>query len=320
MRARICILAHCLLRAVAFAVMWSIRKPEVLPVRRLLTDSLAALALVAITAAAQAGTACPEHFAAGQAPQVTNTRMQVRTRELCFAGFAVLHSGVTRTALYSAEHLTRQTVSAARDQIRVDPIPKRVCREANAPNWLTTRARGSTGGHLAPSGDASAPEAQAQTFTLANMVSQDPDNNRHLWAGIESAVRDLAQQRGELYVVTGPLFETASVKVLKQRVMVPTSLFKLVYDPRSGRAAAYVVPNDASGEYRAMDVAHLESRAGMRLLPDLDGVRSRSMLELPPPRNPRGGNRQRRSHPARAVPHTSHSLHTAGTMARWLTR
>src|SRR6185369_17391429 len=73
-----------------------------LRVRRLLTNSLAALALFAITAAAaQAGTACPEHFAAGQAPQVTNTRMQVRTRELCFAGFAVLHSGVTRTALFS---------------------------------------------------------------------------------------------------------------------------------------------------------------------------------------------------------------------------
>ena len=40
-----------------------------------------------------ANTACPEHFAAGKAPVITNPKMQARMQEVCFQVFAVLHSG-----------------------------------------------------------------------------------------------------------------------------------------------------------------------------------------------------------------------------------
>ncbi len=53
-------------------------------------------------------TACPEHFANGQAPDFINQKLSSMTRDVCYSGFAIKHSGVTRTPLYAAEHLTRE--------------------------------------------------------------------------------------------------------------------------------------------------------------------------------------------------------------------
>ena len=58
-----------------------------------------------VSAPAWAATQCPQHFAAGSAPVVANPKLQSRTQEVCFEAFAVLHSGISRTPLYSAEHL-----------------------------------------------------------------------------------------------------------------------------------------------------------------------------------------------------------------------
>ena len=59
-------------------------------------------------------TDCPSHYAAGQAPRILNDKLARQTQELCFQAFAVMHSGVTRTPLWSAEHLTRDNIDAAR--------------------------------------------------------------------------------------------------------------------------------------------------------------------------------------------------------------
>ena len=80
---------------------------------------LAALLLLPVTAPA-APTDCPEHFLSGQAPDLTNPKLAARTRPLCYSGYAVLHSGVTRTPLWSAEHLTRDRVEAERDMVRTN--------------------------------------------------------------------------------------------------------------------------------------------------------------------------------------------------------
>src|ERR671929_239219 len=67
-----------------------------------------------------APTACPEHFLDGQAPDLTNAKLAARTRPLCYSGYAILHSGVTRTPLWAAEHLTRDRIEAARGMVRVN--------------------------------------------------------------------------------------------------------------------------------------------------------------------------------------------------------
>jgi len=46
---------------------------------------------------------CPEHFAKGQAPDLVNEKLSTKTKDICYSGFALIHSGVARTPLYSAD-------------------------------------------------------------------------------------------------------------------------------------------------------------------------------------------------------------------------
>ena len=52
-------------------------------------------------------TSCPQFYLDGEAPGFLNQKLASKTRELCNEGFAVNHSGVTRTPLYAAEVITR---------------------------------------------------------------------------------------------------------------------------------------------------------------------------------------------------------------------
>ena len=83
----------------------------------LAATAFAALLLTASTVLA-APTECPEQFLRGQAPDLVNSKLAPKTRALCYSAFAVLHSGVTRTSLWSAEHLTRERIEAALKQPR----------------------------------------------------------------------------------------------------------------------------------------------------------------------------------------------------------
>lgn len=62
--------------------------------------------------------ACPAHYVDGRKPEITNPKLDVATRELCYNVFGVMHSGITRTPLWSAEHLTANKLEAAQDLSR----------------------------------------------------------------------------------------------------------------------------------------------------------------------------------------------------------
>ncbi len=86
--------------------------------------------------------------------------------------------------------------------------------------------------------------AQGQTFSLANMMPQTAQLNRGIWKGVESAVRHLAEREGEFDVVTGPAFHGDQLSSIRpDGVLVPTSTWKAVYDPRAGGAGVYVCKN-----------------------------------------------------------------------------
>eukprot|EP01034_Spumella_vulgaris_P047050 gene47050-58705_t len=171
-------------------------------IRKLVTAGVLALA----TGWAVAG-ACPSHYVDGRVPEIRNGKLASATRELCYGVFGVMHSGITRTPLWSAEHLTSGNVEQARELDRENsfhPEP-RLTRSERAE--LSDYARsGFDRGHMAPNGDMPDRATQRDSFTLANMVPQDADNNRQVWAGIEQAVRKLAKKEGDLYVITGPAF------------------------------------------------------------------------------------------------------------------
>jgi endonuclease G len=111
-------------------------------------------------------------------------------------------------------------------------------------------------------------------------VPQDAENNRHVWAGIEGAVRQLARREGELYVVTGPAFIGAGLRKVGN-VLVPSHLYKMVYSPRWHTGAAYFIENKATGDYQIISVAQLENMIGIDLLPSLSEHQKETMLSLP---------------------------------------
>ena len=230
-----------------------------------------------------ATTACPEHFAGKQAPDLVNPRLAPGTRALCYQAFAVLHSALTRTALYSAEHLTADRIEAARATPRTGDFHPDPALPPNERAELSDYARsGFDRGHLAPSGDMPDPEAQQESFTLANMVPQAPKLNRGVWEGIESAVRTLAQRRGELFVVTGPIFRGGELATIGH-VVVPTFVFKAVLDPRSRSAAAYVAENTENAAWTAISIAQLTRLTGINVFPALPPNARTAPLRLPEP-------------------------------------
>jgi endonuclease G len=227
---------------------------------------------------------CPSFYVDGRLPEIRNARMSTATTELCYGVFGVMHSGITRTPLWSAEHLTAENVEAAKNLSRENSFHTEARLPPFARAELSDYARsGYDRGHMAPNGDMPDRRTQHESFTLANMVPQDADNNRHVWAGIEAVVRKLAQKEGNLYVITGPAFIGGDLKKVGN-VLVPTHLYKLVYSPRQRAGAAFYIENRADAEYVMLSVAQLESKVGINLLPTLSAEEKNAMLRLPKPR------------------------------------
>ena len=198
------------------------------------------LLIATATAAAQPAT-CPQFFPGGQPPALVNPKLAQRSTLLCNDAYAVLASGITHGALWSAEHPTRASLIAARGIPREGEFhPDDRLPAADQAQLEDYRRSGYDRGHMTPSGDMPDETAQQQTFSLANMVPQAAELNRGVWARIEMAVRRLARRRGELFVVTGPAFAGQNVaSVGPDGVLVPSSTWKAVYDPGAGAAGAY---------------------------------------------------------------------------------
>ncbi|MCX7258391.1 MAG: DNA/RNA non-specific endonuclease [Polaromonas sp.] len=250
--------------------------------------TLAFSAVVFASASAFAGTACPEHFVAGKPPVVTNTKMQARTRELCFEAFVVLHSGISRTPLYAAEHLTRENLK----QAKLVPRENSFHAEKSLPEGeraeLDDYARsGYDRGQMAPNVDFANKEAQAESFSLGNVVPQVHANNVGVWAGLEGAARQLASTEGELYVVSGPAFISSKVKKIGN-VMVPNYIWKVFYSPAQRRAGAYIVANEDTQDYQTLTVSELEKKIGINPLPGVSKTIRDAGMTMPEPAAPPG--------------------------------
>jgi endonuclease G len=203
--------------------------------------------------------ACPQHFAYGHMPGYRVAGYQDQSQLVCQDGFALLYSGKSRTALWVGEYLTPQRIAMARTIVRDSEFHE----ESMVPAaWRAHLAdyvhSGYDRGHLAPSGDMPTEQAQHQSFSLANIVPQDPRNNRGVWAGVEQAVRNYAAQT-PVYVVTGVVFSGQNIGFLKGRVAVPTHLYKLVYDPARRSGAVYIVGNNAQATVSQISIAQLST-------------------------------------------------------------
>ena len=209
--------------------------------------------------------ACPQFFARGIAPALPAAPKQ---RELCYEAFAILHSGETRTPVFVAEKLNRQAILDA-DEKRGDKFfgDARLPRAERA-ELTDYKGSGYARGHMAPAGDMPTPAAMAQSFSLANMVPQSMKQNSGPWAKIEKDTRHYASRaKGDVFVITGPVFEPGAATIGPNQVHVPSYLFKLVYDAQTGRAWAHWQANaDTTKAGPPISYAELVRRTGVNFL------------------------------------------------------
>lgn len=245
-------------------------------------SAIAGAATLCLSASAIAyDTQCPQHYAQGVAPKATNIKLTKSARELCSSNYAVYYSGIARAPLLAAHYLTPGHIKASKSVPRSNDF--RI--DARLPSdWRATledfRGSGMDRGHLVPSADMPTPAADSQSFLLSNIVAQDSTLNRSLWAAIESATRAYAQH-SPVYVVTGALFLGSTIDRINNRVLVPSHVFKLLYNEKSNEAAAYIVENKANKRHKEVTLKEINEIAGFNLLPATSSV---NKLDLPRPR------------------------------------
>ena len=243
-----------------------------------------------VALAEQAPYGCSDHFLDGELPAFDQPSSE--THLMCFSEFAVLHSGTTKTPLWSAEHLTSDRVADARSG---GPRPTNFHAEASLPlgqQRAKVRDYKSASdefdiGHMSPSGDMTTRESRRESFSLANTVPQHACNNEELWEGLERAVRDLAVMEDEIFVVTGPIYppDMAAARQIGDGVVVPREIFKAIYSPSRGEGAAYIAANEDSRELRVITLDGLRSLTGMSVFP-MEITGGRDAMTLPPPKPP----------------------------------
>jgi endonuclease G len=223
---------------------------------------------------------CLPLFANGLPPLIQQQE-EPQPRALCFNSFAILHSGKTHTPIFVAEKLNREVLLEARDNQRTDAFYEEArLPGADRAGLEDYKNSGFDRGHMAPAGDMATSEAMAQSFSLANIVPQDPVNNRKAWAGIEKATRKYVMRAsGDVYVITGPVFDGIVPTIGDNRVWVPQHLFKLVYDPATHQAWAHWLDNTATARAdKPISYEELVARTGIRFLPEIYLARHAALL------------------------------------------
>lgn len=184
-------------------------------------------------------TNCPQHVVFG-APQVAQ---EGNNQYLCRGGYAVNYNYSTKVAYFVVETINPQNLAiraaSRKDDFREDP-------EIPAPYRVTLqdyKGAGLDRGHMAPAADFTySAQLMSESFLLSNMMPQVPGNNRGIWKYTEEMTRYWAQVYGQLYVITGTVFDATS-PVMGNGVRVPTHLYKIVIDPQRARAITFLYPN-----------------------------------------------------------------------------
>lgn len=194
---------------------------------------------------------------------------------LCRLGYVLSYNTVHKTADWVAYHLTREQVGGnipRTNDFRPDPdlAPDQQAEVADYAHSGYDR------GQMAPAASMRwDTRAMSESFLLTNMAPRIPAMNDGIWKFLEQKVRDWVNSRGELYVVTGAIYDTPNPKTIgPNHVGVPTAFYKVVFDPIRVDAIAFIIPNrkeEATDLPKFItSVDKVEQVAGLDFLPELD--------------------------------------------------
>ena len=254
-----------------------------------LVVALAATSLLWAGAARAAATEC-EHFTPFGQPVHRSSVGYVGASDapewnvICHAGQVVAFNPAHNVSDWVAYRLRREDLLTG-DAERTDKfLPDPEVAEEHRVVDSDYKGTGYDRGHLAPAASMKwSIEAMRQSFFMSNIAPQVGVRfNRHIWKSLEQRMRRWACERGLLYVVTGPLYESRPIKQLIHDedgdevddngilVAVPSHYFKFAFDPKRIEAIAFILPNrelatkDLPKFIRSVD--EIETRARLDVL------------------------------------------------------
>ncbi len=138
------------------------------------------------------------------------------------------------------------------------------------------RGSGYDRGHLVAAADrAFHPEAMSETFLMSNIAPQEHLFNGGIWRELEQNTRRWAREKGKLYVIIGPIYETERPKRIgRNRVAVPDAFFRVLLAVGEGpvEGTAFVIPNAVSDrplqDYQ-LSIDSVESLTGLDFFDEL---------------------------------------------------
>lgn len=163
-----------------------------------------------------------------------------------------------RVPLYVAYRLAKKNVTTPRDRLNCFRPDPRLTTNAAA-QWVDYDEPTFDQGHLAPNGDFTGTEAMMiNTYLYSNMTPQQKVFNEHTWERLEALVRMWCNKRGDLFVITGAVFDKdgnglrdadtdASRVPPLNRVAIPTGFYKIIFNKHTlsaDESIAILLPHD----------------------------------------------------------------------------
>lgn len=189
--------------------------------------------------------------------------------------FTVSYNKRTRTPNWVAWTLTKEHSQGhlLRDNERFEEDPNVPEPRATYQDYYNSRY---DRGHMCPAGDNKwDQEALTESFLMTNICPQNHGLNKEDWNDLEMKCREWARDYGEITIVCGPIFEYEDEPryIGKNKVMVPTSFFKIVYrtSPQP-RAVGFLFENTGKRQpwrKAACSIDEIELRTGIDFFPQL---------------------------------------------------
>ncbi|WP_052692301.1 DNA/RNA non-specific endonuclease [Teredinibacter purpureus] len=202
---------------------------------------------------------------------------------ICRDGYAVGFNYKTKSPGWVSYNLTRDSVATNVVERRPLFSEDRDIPEQYRAILQDYKGSGYDRGQLAPASSLDySYDAMKESFLLSNVVPQLSGLNRYsaghygAWAALEEFVRSWAIERGDIHVISGPVYISAkaATSFIGRGVRVPSHFFKIVYDAEYKSVIAFLVPHIANTASRLStyitNVDCIEHVTGFDFLSGLD--------------------------------------------------
>jgi endonuclease G len=187
-------------------------------------------------------------------------------------GFTLMYDPVKKNPVWVSYHIKKENITTGDPKagaFRTDaslPVYERVSRDELGAKYDKCP--------MAPVIDMSySQKTHDEAFLLSNICQMNSLVKKDIWRPIEDSVRSLVKEAGEAWVVSGPVFEYGTKRVIRAgsgKVAVPTGFYKAVlYQSKDGsfHSIGFYTDNKkvqgAAADFMT-SVAAIEARTGLK--------------------------------------------------------